>query len=81
LIQREIESRGITTVSVTHLPEITRKVKPPRAVHIKFPLGRSFGQAGRDDLQHRILEDLFEACYDENLRGDIKTLPYRWKRD
>jgi hypothetical protein len=47
LVAGELERRGIATTSVTMLPEITRKVKPPRALVVPFPLGYPLG-APRD---------------------------------
>jgi len=32
LAQAEIENRGIPTASITMLPDITRKIRPPRAL-------------------------------------------------
>lgn len=43
------------TISVTMIPEITRKVRVPRAVHLRFPLGHPFGFPGQFLLQRRIL--------------------------
>lgn len=76
-----MESRGIATISLTHLPKLTKKVDPPRSVYIRFPLGRSFGHAGRNDLQHKILLDLLHRvqAYKENT--PYPQLPYRWKRN
>lgn len=82
LIQQAAEQAGIATASVTHLPDLTEKVSVPRALHIKFPLGRTFGQAGRTDLQEKITVDLLEAV--QNRKEDdekIQKLPYRWRRD
>lgn len=82
LIQQAAEEAGIATASVTHLPELTEKVTVPRALHIKFPLGRSFGQAGRTDLQRKIVLDLLEAVQTRKPEDEkIQKLPYRWRRD
>lgn len=47
LVAGELERRGVATTSVTMLPEITRRVKPPRALAVPFPLGYPLG-APRD---------------------------------
>ncbi|HYF92538.1 MAG TPA: hypothetical protein VD969_09825 [Symbiobacteriaceae bacterium] len=76
-----LEQAGIATVSISHLPEITQKVGAPRAAHLKFPLGRAFGPAGRPDLQRRILLDCLTLLEAAEQPGQIVPLPYRWRRD
>ncbi|WP_147803552.1 hypothetical protein [Alkalicoccus halolimnae] len=80
MIQKEIEKAGIATVSLTHYPDLTSLVHAPRALHIKFPLGRTFGQPGREDLQKKITEDMLKAITEEKAES-VRTLSYRWKRD
>jgi D-proline reductase (dithiol) PrdB len=79
LIQYAIEKEGIPTLSITHLPELTQKVRVPRALHLKYPLGRSFGRAGERDIQRQILQDCL--YYLEHIKEPetIEVLPYRWK--
>lgn len=62
-----------------HLPKIAQKVRPPRMMYIKFPLGKTFGKAFDDDLQTRILKDLLNFA----LSGgdeELADLDYRWKK-
>ncbi len=58
LAQAALERAGITTASITMLPEITRKVGVPRALEVPYPLGYPFGQPHNPDLQRRILRSL-----------------------
>jgi hypothetical protein len=51
LIQRTIEAAGISTISVSLSMEITRKLRPPRAVFPGFPLGHPMGFPGKP-IQH-----------------------------
>lgn len=82
LVQRAVENAGIATISITHLKDLTEKVNPPRALWLKFPLGRSFGPAGRGDLQRKILTDMLEKLPTFTEDGErIVQLPYRWRRD
>ncbi|HYG56729.1 MAG TPA: hypothetical protein VD902_01485 [Symbiobacteriaceae bacterium] len=53
----------------------------PRAVHLRFPLGRAFGPAGRPDLQRAILLDCLKLLETADRPGEILPLPYRWRRD
>jgi D-proline reductase (dithiol) PrdB len=55
LVQSLIEKSGIATVSITLLPEVTRRVKPPRALSVERPLGYPFGEPDNPVVQTRIL--------------------------
>lgn len=78
----------MVTISVTLKPEITYGVQVPRAAFVRFPLGNPFGEAGRADLQTRILLDLLSVLAatpgpptDPGTCGPIARLPYRWRID
>ncbi len=43
LVQVELERRGIVTVSLGVMAEITRKLAPPRALVVPAPLGAVMG--------------------------------------
>lgn len=70
LIQAEAERRGIVTASITMLPEITRKVGPPRALEVPYALGYPLGSPGDRELQTSILRSLLALC----LRTDVPVL-------
>lgn len=55
LIAGEIEKRGITTVSISVLREVTDKVHPPRALCTPFALGYPLGKPNDAALQTRII--------------------------
>ncbi len=57
LIQGIMEEAGIATVSVSLLAEVTRKVKPPRALFVPFPLGYPLGKPQDTALQRKIIEE------------------------
>ncbi len=78
LIQREIESRDIRTASIVHLPKVAEKVRPPRMMYIRFPLGRTFGRAFNVDLQTKILKELLNFAIDGKSEEQYK-LNYHWK--
>ncbi len=60
LVSAELERGGIATASITLLPEITRKVRPPRSLAVPYRLGFPLGEAGRPELQRRILKELLD---------------------
>ncbi len=55
LIQRAIEAEGIPTISISLNLTITKKVKPPRALLVDFPLGHPMGSPFDIELQKQIL--------------------------
>lgn len=79
LIQYGIENAGIPTISITHLADLSEKVRIPRALHLRFPLGRSFGRAGEQDLQRKILLDAIYYLREVTVPETIIKLPYKWK--
>lgn len=79
LIQYAIENAGIPTISISHLRDLTEKVRVPRALHLRFPLGRSFGRAGEVELQKQILMDAIRFLGEMTEPETIIKLPYKWK--
>ncbi|RMG59969.1 MAG: hypothetical protein D6713_04180 [Deltaproteobacteria bacterium] len=56
-------------------PDITRKVRPPRAVDFGFPLGHPFGFPGQRFLRKRLLTLLLERLYTITEPGTIEKIP------
>jgi hypothetical protein len=50
-----IEKSGIPTVSISLLREVTKRVKPPRALFVDRPLGYPLGAPHDAGLQKRIM--------------------------
>ena len=55
LIQGVLEEAGIATVSLSLLEQITRKVKPPRALLVPFRFGYSLGKPNDVGLQRKVI--------------------------
>ena len=70
LAQQVIEQRGIATASITLLEDVTRKIRPPRALSVPYPLGFPLGAANDPELQTSILRALL-ALLD---RTDVPVL-------
>ncbi len=81
LFARAIEQAGIPTTSITSALDITRLVKPPRAVFVNFPLGHQTGKKLDPELQKSILKDALNALRTIREPGTIVELPYRWADD
>ncbi len=79
LIQRGIEAAGISTVSISILRDITEKVKPPRALFLRWPFGHPLGEADNVAQQLTVLRDAFRFLYKAR-PGEIRDLPYPWRR-
>jgi hypothetical protein len=55
LIQRAAEAAGFCTISMGNEPERMAKIKPPRALRVKFGRGSMFGEPGNVERQRRIV--------------------------
>ncbi len=67
LIQAEMERRGISTASITLLPEVTRAVRPPRALSVPFPLGYPLGAPDDPELQCKLLRVLLALTREDDV--------------
>ena len=55
-----LEAEGISTVALSAIRGVTEKLKPPRALHCEFPLGRPLGKPLDADYQKNVLTAAFE---------------------
>lgn len=65
MIQRAVEEVGISTVSITLLEDITKKVKPPRALFVPYLFGHPLGEPNNPELQHAIIAETLALLQDE----------------
>ena len=70
LIQGVLEEAGISSVSISQLQEVTRKVKPPRALLVPYPLGYPLGKPHDPALQRRIVLEALKLLE----RSDLPVL-------
>lgn len=80
LIQNIIESRGMSTVSISTKVAITLGVGVPRAAYIRFPLGNPFGEPFKPKLQRQVLIDFLKVLREADEPNSVYELPYRWRR-
>jgi hypothetical protein len=80
LIQRAIEARGLPTIGITLQREVTRKVKPPRALHLRYPFGHPMGEAFAVAQQRTILLHALAGLETITEPGTILEPGYRWRR-
>ena len=69
LIQRAIEAVGISTVSITLVEQITKQVKPPRALVVPYRFGHPLGEPNNPELQHTLIAEALA------LLSDVATPP------
>lgn len=55
MIQRAIEDVGISTISITLVESVAKKVKPPRVLSVPFGFGHPLGEPNNPSLQHNII--------------------------
>ncbi len=79
LAQREIEQAGITTITLSNIPELTASVSAPRIAAIEYPFGRTLGQPGDRDGQMAVLEATLRAVEEMDTPGDVRHLPFEWR--
>ena len=81
LIAREIEGRGIPTLSMTSALSITKAANPPRAAYLDFPLGHTAGKPHEARLNRDIVRDALTAFQTLKSPGQMAMLPYQWADD
>ena len=79
-MQRTIEARGIPTIGITLQKEVTQQVKPPRALHLRYPFGHPLGEALRVKQQRTILLDALKGLETITEPGTILEPGYVWRR-
>ena len=79
-MQRAIEATGVPTIGITLQREITRRVRTPRALYLRYPFGHPMGEALAVCQQRTILVDALRALETLTVPGQIVEPGYRWKR-
>jgi hypothetical protein len=80
LVQRAIEARGIATIGITLSKEVTRKVKPPRALYLRYPFGHPMGEAFNTRQQRTILAAALDGLQTITVPGTILEPGWAWRR-
>ena len=79
MLQRKLEEAGISTVSISNVPEITYRVCVPRAVFIQYPFGRLLGDVGDAAGQRQICSDMLDMLATSEVPNTYRHLPYHWQ--
>lgn len=67
-------------MSVSVLRELTLRVRPPRAVFVRWPFGHALGEPFNRAQQRTIIHAALTALYRAS-PGALIELPYRWRRE
>lgn len=81
LLARELEARGLVTVTLSQEPELARIVGAPRVLELAFPFGAPFGDAGNASLHRAVLEEAWTWLTEATEPGAIRRSPLAWRRD
>jgi hypothetical protein len=78
LAQRVLEARGIPTVALSMIPELTRAVGVPRLAGISYPMGRPLGRPHDADGQRAVLRRVLEVLSTAVTPDTYVELPFTW---
>jgi D-proline reductase (dithiol) PrdB len=83
LVQRAIEAAGIPTVSVSQVRAISERLRPPRALFLRWPFGHALGEPGNVLQQRRVLWEMMKDLRQrpQEARGEVRDLGLRWRRE
>jgi len=77
-VQRVLEARGIPTVALSMIPELTRAVGVPRLAGIGYPMGRPLGRPHDADGQRAVLRAVLEGLSSARGPDTYVDLPFVW---
>jgi len=78
LVQREIEAAGLSTISLSMIPEVTASAGAPRIAAIEHPFGVTLGRPGDAAGQLAVLRAALHAMEGMAEPGGVVHLPFEW---
>ena len=78
LVQRAIEAAGISTITLSTIPDFTASVGAPRIAGIAYPQGRSVGQPHDVEGQRAVVRATLRALVEITEPGGRVDLPFEW---
>jgi len=73
-----MEAAGISTITMSNIPDLTAAAGAPRLVAIEYPFARTLGRPGDAQGQMEVLKATFQAGLSIEAPGDIRHLPFTW---
>jgi hypothetical protein len=77
-VQREIEAAGMSTITLSSIPDLTASVSVPRLAAIEYPLGYLLGQPDDPVGQTTVLRSTLQALAEMEKPGSLAHLPFEW---
>ena len=78
LVANLVEASGIPTLLIGTVRDIVERVKPPRALCIDNPVGRTFGRPRASRKQESLLAEALGHAHAFKRKGQIIDLPGNW---
>lgn len=80
LVAGELEARGLPTVSLSLLPELSRITGVPRTLLLRFPFGAPCGDPHNGGLHEAVLTEALELLRDAAGPGTMRASGLAWRR-
>ena len=78
LVANVVEASGIPTLLIGTVRDIVERVKPPRAVCVDNPVGRTFGRPRANRRHDSLLSEALGRAHTFKRKGQIIDLPGNW---
>jgi len=78
LVANVVESLGVPTLLIGTVRDIVERVKPPRAVCVDNPVGRTFGRPKARRRHESLLTQALSQAHSFKRKGGIIDLPGNW---
>ena len=78
LVANVVEASGIPTLLIGTVRDIVERVKPPRAVCVDNPVGRTFGRPRSGRRHETLLAQALSEADSFKRKGQIIDLPGNW---
>jgi hypothetical protein len=80
LIQRTLDETGLSTLSITQVPEIAGIIKPSRSLFVAHPFGLTLGDIGDSSTQAAVVDHMLKTAESMTTPG-ITVSPFQWDKD
>lgn len=81
LIARAIEGIGIPTVAISLTKDLTLSVGVPRAVFVRWPLGRPLGEPDNRSQHRAVIFAALRLLVSAQEPGTLEEPGFRWRRE
>lgn len=78
LVARVLEAYGIPTVTLSMIPDLTRRVGVPRLAGIGYPFGRPLGRPHDAEGQRAVLRAMLDLLSGASGPDTYVELPFVW---